>query len=254
MHTLLLYDLIVWPTIAYARRRNILYAVSILSCISVISVSLMAEPTHYDTLGISFYASSRDIRKAWRIRSVELHPDKGGSEDAFNQLREAYETLSDTKKRKTYDIFGPEEESWPAFVGFYTARAFLTFLHLHTDAQANGRIWAFIVLVCLCAYEYACKYENYASVVPPYLVIRFMREFFISVIFLCRLLSEHIFVDEKAILQRRVDTILYTLGDMCKQLKIRPPRLSAPPPPPKSPDASRWVSLILILLIKYALS
>jgi len=64
----------------------------------------------YNILGVSRDASPEEIKKAYRKLSKELHPDKNrGSKDAehkFKEVNEAYETLSDPKKKQMYDQFG----------------------------------------------------------------------------------------------------------------------------------------------------
>ncbi len=64
----------------------------------------------YATLGLSRDASPEDIKKAYRRMSKELHPDKHKGdkerEQKFKEINEAYETLADPAKRKTYDQFG----------------------------------------------------------------------------------------------------------------------------------------------------
>lgn len=64
----------------------------------------------YETLGVSRDVSSDDIKKAYRKLSKEWHPDKHkGDKDAetkFKEINEAYETLSDPKKKQMYDQFG----------------------------------------------------------------------------------------------------------------------------------------------------
>lgn len=54
-------------------------------------------------LGVSKDASADDIKKAFRKLAVKYHPDAGGDEKKFKEISEAYETLSDAKKRKEYD-------------------------------------------------------------------------------------------------------------------------------------------------------
>lgn len=62
---------------------------------------------YYDVLGISKGASADEIKKAFRRKAVELHPDKqGGDEAKFKEVNEAYEVLKDTSKRQRYDQFG----------------------------------------------------------------------------------------------------------------------------------------------------
>ena len=62
---------------------------------------------YYNILGVSKNASQDDIKKAYRKLAHEHHPDKqGGNEAKFKEINEAYQVLSDSKKRQQYDQFG----------------------------------------------------------------------------------------------------------------------------------------------------
>jgi molecular chaperone DnaJ len=61
---------------------------------------------YYDILGVSKGASAEEIKKAFRKKAVEHHPDKGGDETKFKEISEAYDTLSDETKRGEYDRYG----------------------------------------------------------------------------------------------------------------------------------------------------
>jgi DnaJ-class molecular chaperone len=62
------------------------------------------EPDYYKTLGLTNTASQDEIKKAYRKLSLKHHPDRSGEKEKFQELNEAYEVLSDERKRKQYDM------------------------------------------------------------------------------------------------------------------------------------------------------
>src|SRR2546421_10731538 len=96
----------------------------------------MAEG-YYATLGVGRGASPDDIQRAYRKLAKKYHPDMNPDDKAaqkkFKEVQQAYDVLSDEKKRKMYDQFGPQFEQmsgggagpqWsgqgpPGFGGFY---------------------------------------------------------------------------------------------------------------------------------------
>ncbi len=81
---------------------------------------------YYDVLGVDKGASKDDIKKAFYKLAAKYHPDKkGGDEAKFKEVNEAYQTLSDDKKRKEYDTYGqtfngtgPQGGGFSGFGGF----------------------------------------------------------------------------------------------------------------------------------------
>jgi len=74
-----------------------------------------AGKDYYATLGVSKKANDREIKRAYKKQAMRWHPDKhqksGDKEKAtakFQEIAEAYETLTDPKKRKHYDLGGEE--------------------------------------------------------------------------------------------------------------------------------------------------
>jgi len=66
---------------------------------------------YYKILGISKGASDDDIKKAYRKLALKYHPDKNkeaGAEEKFKEVAEAYEILSDPKKKEIFDKYGED--------------------------------------------------------------------------------------------------------------------------------------------------
>ncbi len=60
----------------------------------------------YSVLGVDHNATKDDIKKAFRKLAQKHHPDKGGDENKFKEVTEAYSVLSNDKKRREYDSYG----------------------------------------------------------------------------------------------------------------------------------------------------
>ncbi|MCE9643474.1 MAG: molecular chaperone DnaJ [Candidatus Andersenbacteria bacterium] len=68
---------------------------------------MAASQDFYELLGVSKTATQEEIKKAYRKLAHKHHPDKkGGDEEQFKKINQAYEVLSDTQKRAQYDQFG----------------------------------------------------------------------------------------------------------------------------------------------------
>jgi DnaJ-class molecular chaperone len=63
----------------------------------------MSVESFYDILGVGETATQEEIKKAYKKKAVEHHPDKGGNEEEFKKISQAYDTLGDENKRRDYD-------------------------------------------------------------------------------------------------------------------------------------------------------
>jgi DnaJ-class molecular chaperone len=73
---------------------------------------------YYKILEIEKTASDSEIKKAFRRLAHKYHPDKGGDEEKFKEINEAYQTLSNKEKRAQYDRFGSSANAFGNAGGF----------------------------------------------------------------------------------------------------------------------------------------
>ena len=70
----------------------------------------MSKRDYYEILGVSKNATEAELKKAYRQKAIQYHPDKNPgdkqSEENFKEAAEAYEVLSNSEKRSRYDQFG----------------------------------------------------------------------------------------------------------------------------------------------------
>jgi len=71
---------------------------------------MSSKRDYYEILGVSKSAQGEELKKAYRQLAIKFHPDRKpgdkAAEEKFKELSEAYEVLSDAKKRQMYDQFG----------------------------------------------------------------------------------------------------------------------------------------------------
>ena len=87
---------------------------ALLLTISALLALFSSAPELYERLGITKSASAKEIKKAWHLLAIKLHPDKVEGSDAdkeeatkrFKAAAEAYEVLSEPSLRKRYDATG----------------------------------------------------------------------------------------------------------------------------------------------------
>ncbi|KAI1200848.1 membrane associated DnaJ chaperone-like protein [Nemania serpens] len=132
----------------------------------------------YESLGVPFHASERDIKSRFRRLAALHHPDKvshsasgaadGPSSDFFIHLKTASDVLTDPAQRFAYERFGPDITTWRHCVTLrdYVWRGLKTQVVPHYAVAAAGlyglgllgylefgRYWRWVTLLALCAFE-----------------------------------------------------------------------------------------------------
>lgn len=91
-----------------------------MGCTAALSVAgrFSSSKDFYKVLGVEKSSTQQDIKKAYRKRAMETHPDQGGKKEDFAQVAEAYEVLSNQEKRQVYDNHGAEAVNSMGHGGF----------------------------------------------------------------------------------------------------------------------------------------
>lgn len=72
---------------------------------------------YYKILEIEKTASTDEIKKAYRKLALKYHPDRGGDQEKFKEINEAYQILSNPQKKAQYDQFGTTSDNFGGFGG-----------------------------------------------------------------------------------------------------------------------------------------
>lgn len=92
----------------------------------------------YNILGVKQSATKETIRKAYKSRARILHPDKGGDNEAFQELQHAYAILYDENRRAKYDVTGDDGNvvDKDAEVRTHLAKTFLSMIQSERKGDA----------------------------------------------------------------------------------------------------------------------
>lgn len=94
---------------------------------------------YYDLLGVAGDVTDLDLKKAYRKAAIKNHPDKGGDEEKFKMIGEAYRVLSDNNLRADYDRHGKKCVSLVWKILLLAAQLCSSLLHSYFEQEANRR-------------------------------------------------------------------------------------------------------------------
>jgi molecular chaperone DnaJ len=110
----------------------------------------MAKRDYYEILGVAKNAPQDEIKSSYRKLAMKYHPDRNpgdkSAEEKFKEVKEAYEMLSDEKKRAAYDQFGhaAAESGFNGFGGGgqagFSSEVFSDLWHARRESTAERAI------------------------------------------------------------------------------------------------------------------
>lgn len=115
-------SLVVFPTLTwiarnkkFSRRNRFFFTLFATFCFALGQYLVLAsewEPNLFEVLGVGNSATQREIKAAFRKLSMDAHPDRGGSEEAFLKISKAHTVLSNDELREAYNRWGAMGLEW----------------------------------------------------------------------------------------------------------------------------------------------
>ena len=166
------------------KQKGAVVALSVLAAVSAVKIGIELngkEPSLYDQIDVLPGAPSSDLKKGYKRASLKVHPDKvaaaqaageadaldaESADEAFVQLKAAYDTLNVPEKRDLYNKFGQAgldfdgTDTTKLFAGlgfFYVMWLAIAYLLTRRKAFGRAQTWTFTGLMALAIFEYqAC--------------------------------------------------------------------------------------------------
>mmetsp|Transcript_34652 Transcript_34652/g.44207 ORF Transcript_34652/g.44207 Transcript_34652/m.44207 type:complete len:343 (+) Transcript_34652:131-1159(+) len=143
----------------FSKKNGLMYAIGFLCVIAAVKTGMEyveRGPNYYQILGVSRTSNPLEIKRAYKTKSLELHPDKNPSptaEDEFNTVKQAYDVLMDMELREVYNKFGKdgvennkrfdEYQMLIEIAIFYATWGMLSYMLTLGKSSQNARTWIF---------------------------------------------------------------------------------------------------------------
>lgn len=219
----------------YPRPKGLYYALGFLMLAATASVWYELKDTevnYYRFMEIDRGAGMADIKRAYRKKSIELHPDKNpnnpNADSEFAKLGAMNEVLVDKRLREAYDTWGPErvellrdkrnaaQDSENQMLinmsMFYVVWSVLGYFLTLGKCHERARQFYYGGLIALACFEFSCKFMNgdHLSFIRRYTIyeqIDMLHRIFPAYLNACRMLSQATFVDEEKFLQLHLEQL-----------------------------------------------
>lgn len=126
----------------------------------------MQEPTYYEILGVSLVASSSEIKIRYKALALKFHPDKESSsiaKEAMVSINNAYEVLSDPKRRIAYDLGLKRSFTEPRHCGSHAKWSGQYLGKIFNIKRAPVLIASAILITCLAGYQFETSHADAKS-------------------------------------------------------------------------------------------
>jgi hypothetical protein len=173
------------------------------------SIVLNRDTNYYEVLGLTFPSKTSKIRKSFRKLSLEFHPDKGGTEEHFNLIREAYEILNDVNLRRVYNRLGKSVftcKTCVSFVDYWSSMRmidtvfnyFFAVIFLMWSTWSHSRAWMrpwlwLTLFFCFCI-ELVYIFSDEAPLIlsqPHFQVVELLRQSYYVILSAACLVSNY---------------------------------------------------------------
>jgi len=134
---------------------------------------MAAKRDYYDILGVSKNATPAELKSAYRKLALEWHPDRNKSPEAeskFKEINEAYQVLSDPKKKGSYDQFGhsafDSTAGGPGGFGAFVSKGHFNIIILREE-KTHLEIWEGFPILSRSLSSFSALLLLLAAGVPP---------------------------------------------------------------------------------------
>lgn len=211
------------PARNYPRWRGAVYAIVFLLSISLLHIyhdNSAKGVNYYQLLNVPRGSSTQILKKAYRLLSLELHPDKNKSPDAiekFRVVKHAFDVLSNSEIRRIYDILGESGAKLASqsvvdlkyiiiqMLVYYASTLVFTFLMTFSEPTGevlNSCLFGLSVMLLIESLILLEKWKFPTTILPyhtPHEMITFLHKIYPALINCCRCLLTAFYVDTRAV-------------------------------------------------------